>query len=53
MEEHRHAHAQHNCLKLVFTGYKGYKAVQFRDLDNQIQFITYIANQLPCKCPPP
>lgn len=40
MEEHRHAQAQHNRLKLVFTGgYKGYKAAQFRDLDNQIRYL--------------
>lgn len=30
-QEHRHTHAHHNHLKLVFPG--GYKAVTFRDLD--------------------
>jgi len=36
---------RHNHLKLVFTGgYQGYEAVKLRDLDNQIPFVTYLAN---------
>lgn len=50
MQEHRCTHAQRNGLKLVFTGgYKGYKAVKFRDWDNQVQCVMYIANRFSYK----